>query len=200
MGLIPIVIEKEGNSERAFDIYSRLLRDRIIVLGEEITDHTANVIVAQMIFLEQEDSDNDIHFYIQSPGGYVTATMAIYDTMQFIRCDVQTICMGMAASGAALLLTAGTKGKRIALPNSDMMIHQPLGYAQGQATDIDIHARRILKMRKKYAELLSHHTGKPLKTIQRDIERDFFMSAEEAVKYGLIDAVVDKREDVEETE
>lgn len=198
MSLIPIVIEKEGNNERAFDIYSRLLRDRIIVLGEEITEPLANTVIAQMIFLEQEDPDNDIHLYIQSPGGYVTATMAIYDTMQFIRCDVQTICMGMAASGAALLLTAGTKGKRIALPNADVMIHQPLGGYSGQATDIDIHAKRILKMRKKLAQLLSKHSGQSMKRIEKDIERDFFMSAEEAVKYGLIDAVVDKREDIEE--
>jgi len=198
MALVPIVIEKEGSSERAFDIYSRLLRDRIIILGEGIDDHLANSIVAQMLFLAADDPDNDIHLYIQSPGGSVTAAMAIYDTMQFINCDVQTICIGQAASAGAFLLAAGAVGKRFALPNAEIMIHQPSGGFTGQATDITIHAERILRMKNKLNELLAKHTGQKLSKIKSDVERDFFMTAEESVDYGLIDKVVMKREETGE--
>lgn len=194
MSLVPIVIEKEGKNERAFDIYSRLLKDRIVILGEGIDDHLANLIVAQLLFLEADDPENDIHLYIQSPGGSVTAAMAIYDTMQFIRCDVQTICIGQAASAGAFLLAAGTKGKRFALPNAEIMIHQPSGGFTGQATDITIHAERIVQMKEKLNELLAKHTGQKISKIKDDVERDYFMTSENAVKYGLIDKVVTARE------
>jgi ATP-dependent Clp protease protease subunit len=192
--LIPIVIEQSSRGERAYDIYSRLLKDRIVFLGNQIHDDMANTIIAQMLFLESEDPEKDINVYINSPGGAVTAGMAIYDTMQYIKPDVATICMGQATSMGALLLAAGTKGKRYALPNARVMIHQPLGGVQGQATDIDIQAREILKIRETVNRLLSQHTGQPLERVRQDTERDFFMSSEEAVKYGLIDRVISKRE------
>lgn len=197
MNLVPMVVEQSPRGERAFDIYSRLLRERIIFLGTPVSDDIASVIVAQFLFLEAEDPDKDITFYINSPGGVVTAGMAIYDTMQYINCDVATLCMGQAASMGAFLLAAGAKEKRFALPNSRIMIHQPLGGFQGQATDIDIHAKEILRMRADLNRLLSHHTGKPVKKIEKDTERDNFMSAEEAVKYGLIDKMLVRREDAE---
>ncbi|MCW5211624.1 ATP-dependent Clp endopeptidase proteolytic subunit ClpP [Desulfobulbus sp. TB] len=197
MNLVPMVVEQSPRGERAFDIYSRLLRERIIFLGTPVSDDIASVIVAQFLFLEAEDPDKDITFYINSPGGVVTAGMAIYDTMQYINCDVATLCMGQAASMGAFLLAAGAKEKRFTLPNSRIMIHQPLGGFQGQATDIDIHAKEILRMRSDLNRLLSHHTGKPVKKIEKDTERDNFMSAEEAVKYGLIDKVLVRREDAE---
>ncbi|MCI5189973.1 MAG: ATP-dependent Clp endopeptidase proteolytic subunit ClpP [Candidatus Electrothrix sp. AS4_5] len=197
MNLVPMVVEQSPRGERAFDIYSRLLRERIIFLGTPVSDDIASVIVAQFLFLEAEDPDKDITFYINSPGGVVTAGMAIYDTMQYINCDVATLCMGQAASMGAFLLAAGAKEKRFALPNSRIMIHQPLGGFQGQATDIDIHAKEILRMRADLNELLSQHTGKTIKKIEKDTERDNFMSAEEAVKYGLIDKVLVRREDTE---
>jgi ATP-dependent Clp protease protease subunit len=193
MSLIPIVIEQSSRGERAFDIYSRLLRDRIIFLGTAITDDVANVIIAQMLFLESEDPDKDIHFYINSPGGLVTAGMAIYDTMQYIKPDVSTLCMGQAASMAAVLLASGVKGKRFGLPHVRVMLHQPMGGFQGQATDIEIHAREILRLREELNRILTHHTGKPLDQIQADTERDFFMSGEEARDYGLIDEVITSR-------
>lgn len=193
MSLVPYVIEQTSRGERSYDIYSRLLKDRIIFLGEEVTDVSANVIVAQMLFLEAEDPDKDIHLYINSPGGSVTAGMAIYDTMKYIKCDVSTICMGMAASMGAFLLSAGAKGKRLALPNSEIMIHQPLGAAEGQASDIIIHAKHIEQTREKLNRILSENTGKPIETIRIDTERDNFMSAKEAMEYGLIDKVLDKR-------
>jgi ATP-dependent Clp protease protease subunit len=192
-----MVVEQSPRGERAFDIYSRLLRERIIFLGTPVSDDIASVIVAQFLFLEAEDPDKDITFYINSPGGVVTAGMAIYDTMQYINCDVATLCMGQAASMGAFLLAAGAKEKRFALPNSRIMIHQPLGGFQGQATDIDIHAKEILRMRADLNKLLSQHTGKTIKKIEKDTERDNFMSAEEAVKYGLIDKVLVRREDTE---
>ena len=198
MNLVPMVVEQSPRGERAFDIYSRLLRERIVFLGTPVSDDIASVIVAQLLFLEAEDPDKDITFYINSPGGVVTAGMAIYDTMQYINCDVATLCMGQAASMGAFLLAAGAKEKRFALPNSRIMIHQPLGGFQGQATDIDIHAKEILRMRSDLNRLLSHHTGKPIKKIEKDTERDNFMSAEEAVKYGLIDKVLGRREDAKE--
>ncbi|CAK8713010.1 MAG: ATP-dependent Clp endopeptidase proteolytic subunit ClpP [Candidatus Electrothrix sp. AW2] len=197
MNLVPMVVEQSPRGERAFDIYSRLLRERIIFLGTPVSDDIASVIVAQFLFLEAEDPDKDITFYINSPGGVVTAGMAIYDTMQYINCDVATLCMGQAASMGAFLLAAGAKEKRFALPNSRIMIHQPLGGFQGQATDIDIHAKEILRMRADLNKLLSQHTGKTIKKIEKDTERDNFMSAEEAVKYGLIDKVLVRREDTE---
>ncbi len=197
MNLVPMVVEQSPQGERAFDIYSRLLRERIIFLGTPVSDDIASVIVAQFLFLEAEDPDKDITFYINSPGGVVTAGMAIYDTMQYINCDVATLCMGQAASMGAFLLAAGAKEKRFALPNSRIMIHQPLGGFQGQATDIDIHAKEILRMRADLNKLLSQHTGKTIKKIEKDTERDNFMSAEEAVKYGLIDKVLVRREDTE---
>jgi len=193
MSLIPYVIEQTSKGERSYDIYSRLLKDRIIFLGEEVNDVSASVVVAQLLFLEAEDPEKDIHLYINSPGGSVTAGMAIYDTMQYIKCDVCTICMGMAASMGAFLLAGGTKGKRMALPNAEIMIHQPSGGAQGQATDIKIVADHILRTKKKLNEILAANTGQPLEIIERDTERDNYMSAEEAVKYGLIDSVVVNR-------
>lgn len=192
MTLIPTVIEKSGQYERAYDIYSRLLKDRIIFLGEAIDDHVANIVIAQLLFLEAEANDKDIKFYINSPGGSVTAGLAIYDTMQYIKSPVSTICVGMAASMAALLLAAGTPGKRLALPNSEIMIHQVLGGAEGQASDVKIRAEHILKIKEKMNVLLSNHTGVPIKKIEVDTDRDNFMSAEEARKYGLIDKVIKK--------
>jgi len=194
MVLIPTVIEQTNRGERAYDIYSRLLKDRIIMLGSAIDDNVANSIVAQLLFLEAEDSNKDISLYINSPGGSITAGMAIYDTMQFIKSDVSTICTGMAASMGAFLLAAGTKGKRYALPNSEVMIHQPLGGTQGQASDIEIHAKRIIRMREKLNEILSERTGQPLDVIQADTDRDNFMTAQRAVEYGLIDKVLERKE------
>jgi ATP-dependent Clp protease protease subunit len=191
--LIPTVIETTGRGERAYDIYSRLLKERIIFLGTEINDTVSNLVIAQLLFLQSEDAEKDISMYINSPGGVVTAGMAIYDTMQFLKCPITTYCVGQAASMGAVLLAAGTKGKRFALPNSRIMIHQPLGGAQGQATDIEIQTKEILRMKKTLNDLLSHHTGQPVKTIEKDTDRDFFMSAEEAVKYGLVDEVVTKK-------
>src|SRR5512139_3327606 len=193
IGMIPMVIETSGRGERAFDIYSRLLKERVIFLVGEVNDNTANLIVAQMLFLESENPDKDIHFYINSPGGGVSAGMAIFDTMQFIKPDVSTLCIGMAASMGAFLLAAGAKGKRFALPNSKIMIHQPLGGAQGQATDIEIHAREILKTREQLNKIYAERTGQPLEKIRADMERDFFMDPEEAKAYGLIDQVLNKR-------
>ena len=193
MALVPTVIEQTNKGERAFDIYSRLLKDRIIFLGEEVNEVSANLVVAQLLFLEAEDPDKDIHLYINSPGGSVTAGMAIYDTMQYIKPDVSTICIGMAASMGAFLLNAGAKGKRFALPNSEIMIHQPLGGAKGQATDIEIHAKWILKIRERLNQILSERTGQPIEKIQVDTERDNFMSAQEAKEYGLVDEVISKR-------
>lgn len=196
MNLIPMVVEQTPRGERSYDIYSRLLKERIIFLGSGVNDDVANVIVAQLLFLEAEDPEKDITFYINSPGGAVTAGMAIYDTMQFIKCDVATLCMGQAASMGAVLLAAGTAGKRYSLPNSRIMIHQPLGGFQGQATDIDIHAKEILRVRDDLNGILAHHTGKTLKKIAADTDRDNFMTGVEALKYGLIDKVLAKREDV----
>ena len=194
MSLVPYVIEQTSRGERSYDIYSRLLKDRIIFLGEEVTDVSASLIVSQLLFLESEDPGKDISLYINSPGGSVTAGMAIYDTMQYIKCDVSTICMGMAASMGAFLLSGGAKGKRMALPNAEIMIHQPSGGAQGQATDIKIVADHILKTKKKLNEILAANTGQPLEVIAADTERDNYMSAEEAVAYGLIDSIVTKRQ------
>lgn len=193
MSTIPYVIEQTSRGERSYDIYSRLLNDRIIFLGEEVTDVSANLIVAQLLFLESEDPGKDIHMYINSPGGSVSAGLAIYDTMQYIKCDVSTICIGMAASMGAFLLAGGTKGKRMALPNSEIMIHQPSGGAQGQATEIKIVAEQILKTKRKLNEILAANTGKPLEQIEIDTERDNYMSAEEAKAYGLIDNVITNR-------
>jgi ATP-dependent Clp protease protease subunit len=192
--LIPMVVEQTGRGERSYDIYSRLLKERIIFLGTEINDDVSNLVIAQLLFLQSEDAEKDISMYINSPGGVVTAGMAIYDTMQFVKCPITTYCMGQAASMGAVLLCAGAKGKRFALPNSRIMIHQPLGGAQGQATDIEIQTKEILRMKKRLNEILADHTGKPLKTIEKDTDRDFFMSAEEAVKYGLVDEVVTKKQ------
>lgn len=192
MGYIPIVIEQTGRVERSWDIYSRLLKDRIIFLGTEVTDHVANSIIAQMLFLTAEDPERDVHLYINSPGGSVSAGMAIYDTMQYIEADVATTCMGMAASMGAVLLAAGAKGKRSALPNARIMIHQPMGGTQGQATNIEIYAKEILLLREKLNELLAKHTEQPIKRIAKDTDRDFFMSAQEAQEYGLVDKVVEK--------
>lgn len=193
MALVPYVIEQTSRGERSYDIYSRLLKERIIFLGEEVNDTTASLIVAQLLFLEADDPDKDIHLYINSPGGSITAGMAIYDTMQHIKPDVSTICVGMAASMGAFLLAGGKKGKRFALPHSEVMIHQPLGGYQGQASDIKIHADRIIQMRRTLNELLAENTGKDLETVEKDTERDNFLSAEEAVAYGLIDEVIVKR-------
>ncbi|MBQ8754361.1 MAG: ATP-dependent Clp endopeptidase proteolytic subunit ClpP [Lentisphaeria bacterium] len=190
--MVPMVIEQTGQGERAFDIYSRLLKDRIILLGTPINDEVANLIVAQLLFLQAEDPKKDIDLYINSPGGVVTAGMAIYDTMQILSCDVRTYCIGQCASMGAVLLAAGAPGKRFALPNSRIMIHQPLGGAEGQATDIEIHTREILRMRQSLNGILAHHTGQSLKKIEKDTDRDFFMGAEEAVAYGLVDKVVSK--------
>ena len=194
MSLVPYVIEQNSRGERSYDIFSRLLKDRIIFLGEEVNDTTASLVVAQLLFLEAEDPEKDIHFYINSPGGSVTAGMAIYDTMQFIKCDVSTICMGMAASMGAFLLAGGTKGKRLALPNAEIMIHQPSGGAQGQATEIEIVADHILKTKEKLNRILAENTGQTYEKIKADTERDNYMTAQEALEYGLIDVVVDKRQ------
>lgn len=193
MSLVPYVIEQTSRGERSYDIYSRLLKDRIIFLGEEVTDVSASLIVAQLLFLESEDPEKDINLYINSPGGSVTAGMAIYDTMNYIKCDVSTTCIGMAASMGAFLLSGGAKGKRFALPNAEVMIHQPSGGARGQATDIKIVADNILKTRKKLNEILAKNTGKPLEVIEVDTERDYYMTAEEAKEYGLIDSVITSR-------
>jgi len=194
MPLVPMVVEQTSRGERSYDIYSRLLNDRIIFLADEVNDATASLVVAQMLYLEAQDPDKDIYFYINSPGGSISAGMSIFDTMNYIKCDVSTICIGMAASMGAFLLSSGTKGKRFALPNSEIMIHQPLGGMQGQASDIKIHADHILKIRDKLNRILSSQTGKPLETIERDTERDNFMSADEAMQYGLIDKVITKKE------
>ena len=193
MSLVPYVIEQTSRGERSYDIYSRLLKDRIIFLGEEVTDVSASVIVAQLLFLEAEDPEKDIHLYINSPGGSVTAGMAIYDTMQYIKCDVSTICVGLAASMGAFLLSSGQKGKRFALPNAEIMIHQPLGGAKGQASDIKIHAEWMLKTKEKLNRILSENTGQDMETIEKDTDRDNFMSAEEACRYGLIDRVIESK-------
>ena len=194
MSLVPYVIEQTGKGERSYDIYSRLLKDRIIFLGEEVNEVTASLVVSQLLFLESEDPTKDIHLYINSPGGSVTAGMAIYDTMNYIKCDVSTICMGMAASMGAFLLSGGAKGKRLALPNAEIMIHQPLGGAQGQATEIQIAAEHILKTKKKLNEILAKNTGKPLELIMADTERDNYMDAYQAMEYGLIDKVIETRQ------
>ena len=191
--LVPMVVEQTNRGERSYDIYSRLLKDRIIFLGSQIDDTVANLVIAQMLFLEAEDPDKDIKLYINSPGGSVTAGMAIYDTMQYIYCDVSTICLGMAASMGAFLLAAGAPGKRIALPNSEIMIHQPMGGAQGQASDIAIHAKRILRTKEEMNRILSERTGQPLEKVSLDTDRDFFMSAQEAKEYGLVDKVIVSR-------
>ena len=193
MSLVPYVVEQTSRGERTYDIYSRLLKDRIIFLGEEVNDASASIVVAQLLFLEAEDPEKDIHLYINSPGGSVTAGMAIYDTMQYIKCDVETICIGMAASMGAFLLAGGTKGKRLALPNAEIMIHQPSGGARGQATEIQIAAEHILKTRQKLNQILADNTGQPLDVIARDTERDNFMSADEAKAYGLVDEVIKRR-------
>jgi len=193
MSLVPYVVEQTSRGERSYDIFSRLLNDRIVMLSEEVNDTTASLIVAQLLYLEAQDPDKDIQFYINSPGGVITSGLAIYDTMQYIKCDVSTICIGMAASMGAFLLSAGTKGKRMALPNAEIMIHQPSGGAQGQATDIQIQARRILSMKQKLNQILAANTGKPLEQIAADTERDNFMSAQEALEYGIIDKVIDHR-------
>ncbi len=193
MPLVPMVLEQTNHGERSFDIYSRLLNDRIIFLGEEINDATASLVVAQLLYLEAQDPDKDISLYINSPGGSISSGMAIYDTMNFIKCDVSTICIGMAASMGAFLLSSGAKGKRLALPNSEIMIHQPLGGMQGQATDIKIHAEHILRIKDKMNRILSEQTGQTLEKVQADTERDNFMTAEQARDYGLIDKVIDKR-------
>ncbi|HEX9397352.1 MAG TPA: ATP-dependent Clp endopeptidase proteolytic subunit ClpP [Burkholderiales bacterium] len=194
LGLIPMVIEQSGRGERAYDIYSRLLKERVVFLVGPVTEITANLIVAQLLFLESENPDKDIHFYINSPGGSVSAGLAIYDTMQFIKPDVSTLCVGQAASMGALLLAAGDKDKRFALPNSRVMIHQPMGGFQGQATDIEIHAKEILFLRGRLNEILAKHTGKAIEAISHDTERDFFMGSEDAVKYGIVDKVLTMRE------
>ena len=193
MSLVPYVVEQTSRGERSYDIFSRLLNDRIIFLSEEVNDTTASLIVAQMLYLEAQDPDKDIQFYINSPGGSVTAGMAIYDTMQYIKCDVSTICIGMAASMGTFLLSSGAKGKRIALPNAEIMIHQPSGGAQGQVTDVQIHAQRIMEIKKKLNEILAANTGKPVEQVTQDTERDHFLTAEEAKEYGLIDKVIYQR-------
>jgi ATP-dependent Clp protease protease subunit len=191
--LVPMVIEQTGRGERAYDIYSRLLKDRIIFIGEAIDDHLANLVVAQMLFLESEDPEKDVHVYINSPGGVITSGLAIYDTMQYVKCPVATICVGQAASMAAVLLAGGSDGKRVALPSARIMLHQPLGGTQGQAADIQIHAREIMRLKDRLHDILTHHTGQPRERIEKDTDRDFFMSAEEAVKYGIVDKVIEKR-------
>lgn len=191
--LVPMVIEQTGRGERAYDIYSRLLKDRIIFIGEAIDDHLANLVVAQMLFLESEDPEKDVHVYINSPGGIITSGLAIYDTMQYIKCPIATICVGQAASMAAVLLAGGSQGKRVALPSARVMLHQPLGGTQGQAADIQIHAREIMRMKDRLHEILTFHTGQPRERIEKDTDRDFFMSAEEAVDYGIVDKVIEKR-------
>ena len=194
MALVPVVVEQTSRGERSYDIYSRLLNDRIIFLADEVNDTTASLVVAQLLYLEAQDPDKDIYLYINSPGGSISAGMAIYDTMNYIKCDVSTICVGMAASMGAFLLSSGAKGKRFALPNAEVMIHRPLGGTRGQATDIKIHADHIIKIRSKLNRLLSEQTGKDLATIERDTERDNFMSADEAKEYGLVDKVISKKE------
>jgi len=194
MALVPMVVEQTSRGERSYDIFSRLLKERVIFLTGQVEDHMANLIVAQMLFLEAENPEKDIYLYINSPGGVITAGMSIYDTMQFIKPDVSTICMGQAASMGAFLLTAGAKGKRFCLPNSRVMIHQPLGGYQGQATDIEIHAREILKVKARMNELMAQHTGQPLEHIERDTERDRFLSADQAVEYGLVDSILTHRQ------
>ena len=193
MGLVPIVVEQTGRGERAYDIYSRLLKDRIIFIGTPIDDMVANLVIAQMIFLEGEDPDRDINLYIHTPGGLVSAGLAIYDTMQFVKPDVATLCMGQAASMGAVLLAAGSKGKRSTLPNSRIMVHQPLGGTQGQTTDIEIYTREMVKMREQLNGILSKHTGRPLDQIEKDTDRNYFMSAEEAKTYGIVDEIIEKR-------
>jgi ATP-dependent Clp protease protease subunit len=193
MNLIPIVVEQTGRGERAYDIFSRLLRDRIVFLGSVVTDEVANLITAQLLFLESEDSEKDVHFYINSPGGSVTAGLAIYDTMQYIRADVSTLCLGQAASMAAWLLAAGAKGKRYALPHARIMLHQPLGGVQGQASDIDIQAREILRLREQLNNILTKHTGQNLKRVERDTDRDLFLTSKQAQEYGIIDEVITSR-------
>lgn len=194
MSLVPMVVEQTSRGERSYDIFSRLLKDRIIMLSGEINDTISNLVVAQLLFLESEDPDKDIYLYINSPGGSITAGMAIYDTMQYIKCDVSTICIGMAASMGSFLLSSGAKGKRFALPNSEIMIHQPLGGFQGQATDFDIHAKRILKIKDSLNKILSENTNQSLEKIKSDVERDYFMTADEAMNYGLVDKVITKNE------
>ncbi len=196
--LIPTVIEQTGRGERAYDIYSRLLKDRIIFIGTPIDDHVANIVIAQMLFLQMEDAKKDISIYINSPGGSVTAGLAIYDTMQFVTCDVNTYCVGIAASMGAVLLSAGTKGKRFALPNSDIMIHQVSGGAQGQASDVERQVEFMFKLKKRLNQILSHHTGKPVDQVERDADRDYYMSATEARDYGLVDEVVQSRKETTE--
>ena len=198
MSLIPMVVEQSPRGERAYDIYSRLLKERIIFLGTTVNDEIANLVIAQLLFLEADDPDKDITFYVNSPGGVVTSGLAIYDTMRYIKCDIATLCLGQAASMGAVLLAAGTAGKRYSLPNARIMIHQPMGGFQGQATDIDIHAKEILRIRKDLNSILASHTGQKIRKIQSDTDRDFFMSAAEAKKYGIIDKVLSKREDVGE--
>jgi len=193
MNLVPMVVERTSRGERSYDIYSRLLKERIVFLSGQVDDHMANLLIAQMLFLESEGPDKDIFIYVNSPGGVVSAGMAIYDTMQYIRCDVSTLCVGQAASMGAVLLAAGTKGKRFALPNARVMIHQPLGGFQGQATDIAIHAKEILKLKDRLNAILAHHTGKTVKKLSADVERDYFLDADEAMKYGLIDEVLSER-------
>jgi len=194
MALVPMVVEQTSRGERSYDIYSRLLNDRIIFLSDEVNDVTASLVVAQLLYLEAQDPDKDVYLYINSPGGSITAGMAIYDTMNYIKCDVSTICVGMAASMGAFLLSSGAKGKRFALPNAEVMIHQPLGGMQGQATDIKIHADRIIKIKEKLNKILAEQTGKPLDVIEKDTERDNFMTADEAQAYGLVDKVITKKE------
>ena len=194
MSLVPVVVEQTNRGERSYDIFSRLLKDRIIILGEEVNEVTAGLVVAQMLFLEGEDPDKDINFYINSPGGSVTAGLAIYDTMQYIKCDVSTICMGMAASMGAFLLAAGAKGKRMALPNAEIMIHQPLGGARGQASDIKIAADHIIRTRERLNKILAERTGKPIEIVEKDTDRDNFLTAQEALEYGLIDKVIENRQ------
>jgi len=198
MNLIPMVVEQSPRGERAYDIYSRLLKERIVFLGTAVSDEIANLIIAQLLFLEADDPDKDITFYINSPGGVVTAGLAIYDTMQYVKCDIATLCLGQAASMGAVLLAAGSAGKRYALPNARIMIHQPMGGFQGQATDIDIHAKEILRIRKDLNRIMADHTGQKIRKIQVDTERDFFLNAEEARKYGIVDKVLAKRESVGE--
>jgi ATP-dependent Clp protease protease subunit len=198
MNLVPMVVEQSPRGERAYDIYSRLLKERIIFLGTPVNDEIASLIIAQILFLEAEDPDKDITFYVNSPGGGVTAGMAIYDTMQYVRCDMVTLCMGQAASMGAVLLAAGSPGKRYALPNSRILIHQPMGGFQGQASDIDIHAQEILRMRNDLNRILANHTGQNIRKIKKDTERDYFMNAEEAKKYGIVDKVLEKRTNPEE--
>ncbi len=196
--LIPIVIEQSGRGERAYDIYSRLLKERIIFLGTPVTDDVANLIIAQMLFLESEDPDKDIHFYINTPGGVVTAGLAIYDTMQYVKPPISTLCIGQAASMGAVLLAAGTPGKRFALPHSRILIHQPMGGFQGPAADVEIHAREILRMREELNEILSRHTGQPLDRIREDTDRDFFMTGEQAKRYGIVDEVITRKSENQE--